>query len=364
MKLWEVIEFLNEEKVLLYKHPYEDFYTNSKLIVREGQTAMFVKNGRVLDIFTPGRYALRTENIPLLSNLFRHLTTGGQNSYSAELFFVSTVDQFNMKWGTRTPMDVLDPLYKIVVKLGACGEAAFCVTDPLKFIQKMSGTSTRLDAANLNDYFRSIINSYVKNCISDALSINKISVLYINSCLVNISDSSCDYLNQKIEEYGIRAKNFTVDTINIPEGDPSLMKLRSILEKKAEMELLGYSYQEERSFDVMENISSNDATVGVANSLMGIGLGFGLAGPIGKKMAAVSDIVSGAKVPGGPIPDNSRVEQENNDGWTCPTCGKTGLSGLFCSECGTKKSNEWTCVCGSVNKDAKFCPNCGRAFEK
>ena len=381
MKLWDVVEFLNDNKLLLYKHECEDFNTNTKLIVREGQVALFIKNGTLCDTFLPGRYTLKTENIPLLSKIIRKFTTDGVNSYSAELFFVSTVDQLNLKWGTRSPMDLQDPNYKIIVKVGASGESTFSITDPLAFIRKMSGTSTSVDPASLSEYFRSIINTYVKNCISDAIFINKISLLDINSCLVRISDASCQYLNSKIVEYGIVAKNFTVETISIPANDPSLLKLKSILEKKAEMDILGYSYQEERSFDVMDKATSNQASAGIANSLMGIGLGFGLATPIAQGISRVANNANA------PLQTNQQPQQNHNswncscgerniqsnfcpncgnqkpisaNSWICTNCGRTGIVSLFCPDCGTKKPClDWDCSCGAKNIQSNFCPSCG-----
>lgn len=381
MKLWDVVEFLNENKLLLYKHECEDFNTNTKLIVREGQVALFIKNGVLCDTFAPGRYTLKTENIPLLSKIIRKFTTGGVNSYSAELFFISTVDQLNLKWGTRSPMELQDPNYKIIVKVGASGESTFAITDPLAFIRKMSGTNTSVNPSILAEYFKSIINTYVKNCISDAIAINKISILDINSCLIQISNYSCDYLNTKIAEYGIVAKNFTVETINIPENDPSLLKLKSILEKRAEMDILGYSYQEKRSFDVMDKATSNQASAGIANSLMGIGLGFGLATPIAKGVSNIANSVNVSSHPaqstqqgqsGWDCPCGEKNIQSNfcpNCGskkptpantWTCPACGKANITSPFCPECGSKKPNlAWDCPCGEKNIQSNFCPNCG-----
>ena len=381
MKLWDVVEFLNENKLLLHKHECEDFNTNTKLIVREGQVALFIKNGTLCDTFLPGRYTLKTENIPLLSKIIRKFTTDGVNSYSAELFFVSTVDQLNLKWGTRSPMDLQDPNYKVIVKVGASGESTFAITDPLAFIRKMSGTNTSVDPASLSEYFRSIINTYVKNCISDAISINKISLLDINSCLVRISDASCQYLNSKIVEYGIVAKNFTVETISIPENDPSLLKLKSILEKKAEMDILGYSYQEERSFDVMDKATSNQASAGIANSLMGIGLGFGLATPIAKGVSNIANSVNVSPQPAQPThqvasgwscscgekniqsnfcPNCGSKKPAPANSWTCSNCGTVNITSPFCPECGFKKSSAlWDCSCGQKNIQTNFCPNCG-----
>ena len=376
MKFWDVVEYLNEEKLLLYKHECEDFNTNTKLIVREGQVALFIKNGVLCDCFAPGRYTLKTENIPLLSKIIRAVTTGGVNSYSAELFFVSTVDQLNLKWGTRSPMDLQDPNYKVIVKVGASGESTFSVTEPIKFIKKLSGTETQIKAESLSEYFRSIINTYVKNCISDALVINKISILDINSCLLKLSQSCCEYLNTKIADYGIIAKNFTLETVNIPNDDPSLLKLKSILEKKAEMDILGYSYREERSFDVMDKATSNPASAGIANSLMGIGLGFGLAAPIGKGVSDIASVVNTnspaqteqdgwictcgqhVKTAFCPVCGAKRPEPA---GWTCPNCKRAGIQSGFCPDCGTKKpADSWDCECGQKGIKSKFCPNCGK----
>lgn len=328
MKIWDVIEFLNTENLLLYKHECEDFNTNTKLIVREGQVAVFIKNGAICDCFEPGRYTLKTENIPLLSKIIRHFTTGGINSYTAELYFISTVDQFNLKWGTRTPMDLQDPNYKVIVKVGACGESTFLINDPLAFIRKISGTTATIRPAELETYFRSIINTYIKNCISDALCINKISILSINSCLMQISNSCCTYLNEKISEYGVVAKNFTVETINIPNDDPSFIKLKSILEKKAEMDILGYTYQEERNFDVMDKAVSNNSSSGIANSLMGIGLGFGLAKPIS---SSISNVASSINI--------NNDNRSNASRWDC-SCGMKGLDSQFCPSCGVKKRDQ------------------------
>ena len=382
MKLWNVVEFLNEEKLLLYKHECEDFNTNTKLIVREGQVALFIKNGVLCDTFGPGRYTLKTENIPLLSGLIRKLTTGGVNSYSAELFFISTVDQLCLKWGTRSPMDLQDPNYKVIVKVTANGESTFSITDPLAFIRKISGTSTSISSDSLVTYFRSIINTYVKNCISDAITINRISILDINSCLVQISDASCEYLNTKITEYGIAAKNFTVETINVPSDDPSLLKLKSILEKKAEMDILGYTYQEERSFNVMDSATSNPATAGISNSLMGIGLGFGLATPIAKGVSNIASNVNTQPKQPAATPTvngwtcscgtqnitsnfcpNCGTKKQIPSTWTCSQCGKTDISTAFCPDCGTKRDASWTCSCGAQNITSKFCPNCGKKKE-
>ena len=382
MKFWDVVEFLNNDNLLLYKHECEDFNTNTKLIVREGQVALFIKNGVLCDTFYPGRYTLKTENIPLLSKIVRKFTTGGVNSYSAELFFVSTVDQMNIKWGTRSPMDLQDPVYKIIAKVGASGESTFVVTDPMSFIKKISGTSTSISIDSLSNYFRSIINTYIKNCISDSIIINKVSLLQMNSCLLSLSQACCQYLNKTIVDYGICAKNFTIEAISISENDPSLQKLRSILEKRAEMDILGYSYQEERSFNVMDNATSNTATAGIANSLMGIGLGFGLATPMGQGVANIASNVQvqhrananpaqtmsdtwncdcGANnIQSRFCPDCGKERVIKASSWNCARCGKTDIQSTFCPDCGAKRiEHDWDCECGERGIKSNFCPTCG-----
>ena len=196
MQLWEFIEYENENQLLVYKHPCQDFNSNTKLIVREGQTAIFLKNGEIADVFSPGRYPLQTENLPLLSKIMA-IPTGGNSSFSAEVFFISTTNVMSMNWGTSSPVDLADPVYKIIVRVGASGQASFRITDALSFFRAFIGTKRVLEEGALVQYFHSVINMHIKTGFSDAVIRKKLSVLDLNADLVSLAESAKAEINEK-----------------------------------------------------------------------------------------------------------------------------------------------------------------------
>lgn len=339
MKFYDFIEYLNEDKKLVYKHPCEDFNTSTKIIVREGQKALFIKNGKLADILEPGRHKLQTESLPILRKIMA-IPTGGMSTFSAEIYFVSVVDSFNFGWGTLNQMDLQDPVYHIVCKVGASGEATFRIIDVEPFFKKIIGTTSSFEVEELQKYFRSLVNMHIKNAISTAITRRKISLLEINSNLVELSNDVTGELNNILDEYGLLLRNFSIENVVIPDDDESINKLKVTLNKKADMEILGYSYKDERGFDVMEKAVSNEGAGGLQSSLMGLGIGFGMAGGIA---GGVRDIQSGLS---------------NTDMIKCLGCGsEIKKDSKFCPNCG-QKINRFCPKCGAEVSGA-FCSNCG-----
>ena len=99
MKILDVIKCEQDNNLLVWKHPAEDFNTASTLIVHESQEAVFFKNGQVADVFPAGRYVLKTENIPVLRRIM-NLPTGGESTFHCEVYFVNKVENMALKWGT------------------------------------------------------------------------------------------------------------------------------------------------------------------------------------------------------------------------------------------------------------------------
>ena len=103
-ELVDIIEWVDDDRhTLVWRFPrYRNEIKNgAQLIVRPGQTAIFVSNGRLADIFEPGHYTLATDNLPLLSSLqgWKH---GFESPFKSEVYFVSTRTIGELKWGTRT----------------------------------------------------------------------------------------------------------------------------------------------------------------------------------------------------------------------------------------------------------------------
>ena len=351
MKLYDIIEYLNEDNLLVYKHPCEDFNTNSKLIVRESQVAIFVKNGKICDIFTAGRYNLKTENIPVLKKLI-NIATRGETSFSAEIYFFDTTDIMSVKWGTSCPMELQDPKYNIILRVGASGEAMFSIANCENFLRKILGTKTSFDKTWLIEYFRGLINTNIKNCLSDAVVKENISLLQVNSKLMAISEATNTFINTRLEEYGLKIKNLVMENVIIQE-DESLAKLKNSLNKRAEMDIVGYDYAQERSFNVMQDIAKNESgggNGGLTSNLLNLGLGLGVAKSVGQNITQMTD----------------KIELNSDKKSNC-FCNKCGAScpedAAFCSKCGNKIEKQQKLFCSKCgaecNSDSAFCSKCG-----
>lgn len=354
MKLWEFIEFENVDDLLVYKHPCQDFNTSSKLIVREGQKAIFLHNGEVADVFGAGRHSLSTENLPVLGKIMR-IPTGGVNTFSAEVFFISIVSVMNLKWGTSAPMDLQDPRYNVICKVSGCGEAAFKVNNPEAFLKNIIGTTSQIEKSDLQKFFRSTINMYIKNAVSDAMAKDGVSILELNSHLLDLANISRQAINEKIAPFGVEITLFSFENLGAADDDPSLIKLKDALAKKTEMDIVGYNYQQERSYDVMEEFAKNGGVNnGVTSAIVGAGVGIGMAGAVANTVKDMSN----------PIANNAKTA--NEDTIVCRNCGaKISKSAKFCPECGEKNMKKRFCVqCGAeISENAKFCMECGAKQE-
>lgn len=328
MAIVEVIKFEGSPDAFAWKYPNEEISTWSQLIVSESQVAVLFKDGRAYDVFESGRYTLDTKNIPLLNKII-NLPFGGESPFMAEVWFVNKVHTLDIKWGTPTPIQFQDPKYKVFVPIRSYGQFGVQIENAKEFLIKLVGTLTVFDKANLTRYFRGLYLARAKDAISSFLLHKQISVLEINAYLDEISD----YLNEKIQpvlnEYGINLLNFFVNEISIPEDDASVIQLKSALAKRAEMDIVGYNYQQERSFDTLESAAKNQ---GSGSDLMGMGVGLGagvgMGGAFGGAFGELSKNISTA------TSDDSKVQQ-----YVCPRChallnGKT----KFCPECGQKMS--------------------------
>jgi membrane protease subunit (stomatin/prohibitin family) len=110
----------------------------AKLTVRESQVAVFLNEGKIADVFQPGMYSLETQNMPLMSTL-RGWKYGFNSPFKADIYFVSTRQFIDQKWGTKNPITLSDERFGMI-ELRAFGSFAFRVTDAGKFLKEVSGT--------------------------------------------------------------------------------------------------------------------------------------------------------------------------------------------------------------------------------
>ncbi|RKN84599.1 SPFH domain-containing protein [Paenibacillus ginsengarvi] len=355
MAIIDVLRFDGPSDVLVWKHPNQQLGTWTQLIVNESQEALFYKGGQALDLFGPGTHTLSTQNIPILSTLV-NLPFGGKSPFAAEVVFVSKTTRMDAKWGTQTPIQLQEPKYQMFVSVRAFGQMAVQVEDTRRFVSKLVGTLSQFDQASLVQYFRGILMMNIKELISSYLILKKISILDIHAYLTDISQGIYDRVAASFAEYGLRLVHFNIDSINMPENDPSISRLKEALAKKAEMDILGYSYGQERTFNAIEQAAKSE---GIPSAYAGAGLGFEL----GKAFGSAA---------GQTIPRVMPYTETVSDSRTCPQCSApNGPGAKFCGKCGSELAqaqpvppNTVPCnECGHLLPEgSKFCANCGNAY--
>lgn len=351
MAIVDVLKFNSDASIFAWKYPNSELATWTQLIVNESQEAILLKNGQIADVFGPGRYTLSTDNIPVLQGLI-NLPFGRRSPFSAEVWFINRAFALDIKWGTTTPIQVQDPKYGVFVPMRAFGQFGIQITDSRRFLTKLVGTMPFFNSHTLTDYFKGLYVTRVKDRLSSCLVKSKISILEINSHLDEISSELGKQLQVEFAEYGIRIASFFVNDISVPENDPAVKQLKAALAKRAEMDILGYNYQQERTFDTLNTAAGNKGVAGsVMGAGLGMGMGFGIGGAMGNAVGNMEPVM------------NTREEKK-----TCPGCGATiGVNLKFCPECGADTQKKVTkplptcSACGAeFPKGTKFCPECGR----
>ena len=414
-----VVKYEGGDNVLVWKHPVEDFNMGSQLIVHESQEAIFFRDGKALDLFGAGRYTLSTQNLPGLEHLYK-LPTNTTEYFHSEVYFINVSTVMGVKWGTDSKIRIFDPASGIHVELGASGEFNIRVEDSRKLLVKVVGTTGGLtasdviqqtggvDVKSMSGKFRALIMNKVKSNLARSIRENAISILEIDEHMDVLSSHLLEEINSSIREYGLVLTEFYITNIVTPDDDPNYKRMRQqhadrylktteqyILRDEAiaagevatvkattsanvkkieaeasaaayrmqaaaeadEMKMKGYSYQQETARQVGVGAVTSEHSLGNTNALGDIaGLGISL-GVMKEVIGMTKDAVSPVETP---MTADSVPDSPPSDSWSCPKCGKTGITAKFCGECGTPKPVSWTCPkCGATGITAKFCGECG-----
>lgn len=357
MALIEVVKYNGGPDVFAWKYPNEELGTWTQLVVNESQEAVLFKGGKALDIFQSGRHTLDTANIPILNKVV-NLPFGGRSPFSAEIWYINKVFSLDIKWGTATPIQIQDPKYGVFIPVRSNGVFGIQIEDSKQFLIKLVGTTSQFDKQSITNYFRGLYITKVKDAVSSYVIHKKISLLEINAYIDELSTCMKEKIETIMKEYGIKLVNFYVNDISLPEDDTAVATLKDALAKKAKMDIMGYSYQQERSFDTIEGAAKNPGadSASIMGAGMGLGMGLGMGGTFGNAFSSIADEIS----------LNKEVAIE------CPKCNFKIIKGhKFCSSCGydisQKNSDEVNIVCSEcgakLNPKSKFCPACGDKYD-
>ena len=293
-------------RLLVWKFPSDQLATWTQLIVNDSQQAWLVHEGVYEGPFESGRHVLSTENLPVISKALG-LPFGGSSPFTSEVWFVSKAEVMGLKWGTLQPMQLMDPVYGVLLPVRAFSQYGIRVVDGRKLLAKLVGTLQSLTADQLDDYFRGLITARVKSFISEMIVEQKIPIFELSSYLDDISLKLPEKLNDVFGDYGIELKRFDLMSVSVPEDDSSVIELKKILSEQAKLKVLGQRYQQVRSFDVLDRAASNEGTAG---GFMGMGIGTALGG----QMTFGSPTAMGGVINTQNVPDQTQT-QASTDAW-------------------------------------------------
>lgn len=295
-ELIDIIEWLDESRdTMVYRF---DRYGNeikygAQLIVRESQTAVFIDEGRLGDIFKPGTYTLNTNNLPILSTL-KGWKYGFESPFKAEVYFINTRNFTDLKWGTKNPVMLRDPEFG-PVRIRMFGTYCIRVSDPEKFLKEIAGTDSHFTTEEVTDQLRNLIVSRA----SDKIAESGIPVLDMAANYDELGIFITQRIHPDFTEYGLDVTKMLVENISLPPA------VEEALDKRSSMGIVGnlQAYMQYQSANAMEAAAKNPG--GEASAGIGMGMGFAMASQMGRNIMPHqqdSATTQTASSPGAPPP--------------------------------------------------------------
>lgn len=267
-ELIDIIEWLDDGRdaiVHRFQRHGNEIKHGAKLVVREGQAAVFVNEGKLADVFVPGTYTLETKNLPILATL-KGWKYGFESPFKAEVYFVSTRRITDLKWGTKNPVMLRDAEFG-PVRLRAFGTYEVRVNDPAAFIREVVGTDGRLTADEITGQLRNhIVARFV-----DVLGECRIPALDLAANQDELGEFLTERIAPRFAEYGMELTTMLVESISLPPA------VEEALDKRSSMGVIGnlQAYTQFQAAQAMEKAADNPG--GGASDGMGLGMGFAMA---------------------------------------------------------------------------------------
>ncbi|WP_262012100.1 SPFH domain-containing protein [Micromonospora sp. Mcm103] len=271
-ELIDIIEWLDDSRdTIVWRFPryQNEIKMGAKLVVRESQTAVFVNEGKIADVFTPGTYTLETRNLPILSTL-KGWKYGFNSPFKAEVYFVNTRQFTDMKWGTQNPVILRDAEFG-VVRVRAFGAFAARVVDASRLLRELVGTDPQFRTEEVQEYLRQLMVGR----LGGALATAGVPLLDLAAHQDAIGRRLAAVLTEELAEVGIAIPKFVIENVSVPP------EVEQALDKRTSMGAVGDldRYTRFQAANAMEAAANNPG--GEAGA--GIGLGLGMA--MGQQMA-------------------------------------------------------------------------------
>ena len=294
MALVDVLKYeAPDDSIFVWKHPSNQIKIGSQLIVGEGQQAIFVKGGQALDCFDPGTHTLVTGNIPLIDKLI-NLPFGGDTPFSAEVWFVNTTVKRDLKWGTPSPIPLMDATLGFPVSARAFGKWGAKIDDVRSFVTQVVGTQSGASSDKIHSYFIGQIVQSFSKFLSGVIARGEASILQVSALMTELSNEASRDISDELSKFGVNLVNFNIESINIP--DEEMTKIQDVFAKTLEAKELskievGGAFAAVKSFEVLNNAATNQSD-GSLGAMLGAGIGLGAGLPIGGQLGQQLNVSS------------------------------------------------------------------------
>jgi membrane protease subunit (stomatin/prohibitin family) len=260
----------DDDGTLAWRFPMADMEIQygASLTVRESQMAVFVNEGKIADVFGPGMYKLTTQTVPVLTYL-KNWDKLFESPFKSDVYFFSTRQQIDQKWGTPQPITIRDKDFG-AVRLRAFGNYNFRVADPKLFHTEISGTRDRYTTADLDGQLRGLV---LQN-ISAAIAASDIAFLDLAANQLVFAQALAAQLVPEFAKIGLKLEGMTVQNLSLPE------ELQKILDQKIGMGMVGNDMGKFMQYQTAQAIpkfaEGGGGGSGIAGDAMGLGAGVAL----------------------------------------------------------------------------------------
>jgi len=266
----DVIEWTDDTRdtmVYRFERYGHEIKYGAKLTVREGQTAVFIHEGQLADIFTPGLYMLETNNMPIMTNL-QHWDHGFKSPFKSEIYFVNTSRFTDLKWGTKNPIMLRDPEFG-PTRIRAFGTYTVKVADAGRFMTEIVGTDGEFTTDEVTFQIRNIIVQQFSQTVAGS----GIPVLDMAANTGEFGNLVAKKISETIAAYGLTLPELYIENISLPPA------VEEALDKRTSMGVVGdlNRYQQFQTAEAMRAAAENPGGDGGMGAGLGMGMGMAMA---------------------------------------------------------------------------------------
>lgn len=358
MAIANIIKFTEEEPLLIWKwydlkysKREDEIRLGSQLVVGENQQAIFVKGGKICDIFETGQYTLSTSNLPIISQIIGSVF-GGDSPFQASIYFINKAIFMNAKFGL-SPFNLIEPNFKVPIPVSARGTYSIRIIDGKKLLINLAGNSTEFTVEKIRNSFKSLICTNVKSEIINLTRSTGISPIELETQIIQVNHAVKEKISLLFKEYGLEIEHFVLEGIPVIDDDPKvqnvIVKMHELMSQDIEEKMKFKRHAEnldmyklERQLEISQSAAENIGNNGLSGAFVGINA----ANTMGQQLGTI-------------VSDVFNTHNIQNELLVCDKCGEQIPVGTkFCKKCGDK-----LIVCPTCKKDnpseTKFCIFCG-----